>query len=361
MAVAKAWTLAVGRSIETVASDLKRIRPTVVFSVPRIYLNAHQRIAQRIERVGGWRKSLYAWAVTEALARRAEGNLASQSNRLRQLVFACVDRLIFAPVRTGFGGRLRVAISGGAPLAADTAEFFNAIGIEILDGYGLTETSTVSHVNRPGHSKPGTVGLPLDGTECAVAPDGEIHLRGPHIFKCYYRDRIATDDALDADGWFHTGDVGAIDEDGFLRVSERKLDLIVTSGGKKVAPQKIENLLSADPLIRHALVVGRGQRHLMALITLDQSRAAESARAAGIVVESSQALANHPWTRERVREIVRRVNRELAAYEAIRDFCILEHDFTVAAEELTPTLKPRRQAIFERYRELIDDLYRKAS
>jgi long-chain acyl-CoA synthetase len=361
MAVAKGWTLGVARSIETVASDLKAIHPTVIFSVPRIYQNAYHRIHQRLGRSAGWRQSLFEWAVAKGKERRAKGSSPSRFAWLHGLSFACLDRLIFAPVRAGFGGRLRVAICGGAPLAGEIGEFFHAIGIKLIEGYGLTETSTVSHVNRPDHIKLATVGLPLDGTECALAPDGEILLRGPHIFKCYYRDLIATGEAVDGAGWFHTGDVGAIDDDGFLRVTERKRDLIVTSGGKKVAPQKIENLLTADPLIQHAVVVGRGERHLMALVTLDQGRAAELARAAGIAVENGAALANHPWTRGRVREIVRRVNRELAAYEAIRDFCILERDFTVAAEELTPTLKPRRQAIFERYRHLIDDLYRKAS
>jgi long-chain acyl-CoA synthetase len=361
MAVAKGWTLGVARSIETVTSDLKMIRPTVIFSVPRIYQNAYNRIHQRVGRVGGWRRSLFEWALAEANERCAQRDSANRLARLREVGCAWAARLIFAPVRAGFGGRLRLAISGGAPLPPEIGAFFHAIGIKLLEGYGLTETSTVSHVNRPGHFKLGTVGLPLDGTECVVAPDGEILLRGPHIFKCYYRDLIATDEAIAADGWFHTGDVGAIDDGGFLRVTERKRDLIVTSGGKKVAPQKIENLLTADPLIHHAVVVGRGQRHLMALVTLDQNRAAEMARAAGIAVEGGAALANHPWTRERVGEIVRRVNRGLAAYEAIRDFCILERGFTVAAEELTPTLKPRRQAIFERYKHLIDGLYRKAS
>jgi long-chain acyl-CoA synthetase len=356
MAVAQGWTLALARSIETVASDLKVIRPTVFFAVPRIYQNACNRIRQRVNRGAEWRHKLFDWALAMGKARRAR-----PTRSLKALGFACVDSVLFAPVRAGFGGRLRVAIAGGAPLPVDVAEFFRAIGIEILEGYGLTETSTVSHVNRSGRSKPGTVGLPLDGTECVLAPDGEILLRGPHIFKAYYRDLIATEEAIDAGGWFHSGDVGAIDGAGFLRVNERKRDLIVTSGGKKVAPQKIENLLSADPLIRHAIVIGRGQRHLMALITLDQSRAVELARAQGIAVEGGAPLADHPWIHERVREIVRRVNRQVAAYEAIRDFTILGRDFTVADEELTPTLKPRRQAIVERYKDLIDHLYRKAS
>jgi long-chain acyl-CoA synthetase len=279
----------------------------------------------------------------------------------RSLAFALIDRLLLSRLRAGFGGRLRLAIAGGAPLSAEIAEFFHAIGIVVLEGYGLTETSTVSHVNRPVRIKLGTVGLPLDGTTCRIADDGEILLRGPHIFKCYYRDLMATEEAIDSDGWFHSGDIGEVDSEGFLRVTERKRDLIVTSGGKKVAPQKLENLLTADPLIHQSLIVGRGQRHLMALITVNRTRALELAREEGVDIGVGESLTSHPWLRQRVRKIIESVNKELAAYETVRNFCILDHDFTVASEELTPTLKPRRQVIVERYKELIEDMYRKAS
>jgi long-chain acyl-CoA synthetase len=219
----------------------------------------------------------------------------------------------------------------------------------------------VSHANRPDRFKFGTVGLPLEGTRCQIAPDGEILLRGPHICKSYYRDLLATEEAIDADGWFHTGDLGEVDDDGFLRVIDRKKDLIVTSGGKKVAPQKLENILKADPLINQALVVGRGQPHLLALITLDRSRIAELAGKEGIPIGEAENLASHPWVQGRVREILHRTNKELAPFEAIRDFLILDRDFTVAGEELTPTLKPRRQVIVDRYKDLIEEMYRKAS
>jgi long-chain acyl-CoA synthetase len=172
---------------------------------------------------------------------------------------------------------------------------------------------------------------------------------------------MATEEAIDADGWFHTGDIGTIDADGFLRIVDRKKDLIVTSGGKKIAPQKLENLLQTDPLIHQALIFGGGQRHLLALITLDRNHVAELARKEGIVIEGADEMAAHPWVRARVRDIIRRKNNELAPFEAIRNFCILSRDFTVEAEELTPTLKPRRQVIAERYKELIEEMYRKAS
>ena len=233
------------------------------------------------------------------------------------------------------------------------------MGILILEGYGLTETSTVSHVNRPQNFKFGTVGLPLEGTECRVASDGEILLRGPHIFKSYYRDLIATEEAMEADGWFHTGDMGAIDSDGFLRVTDRKKDLIVTSGGKKVAPQKLENLLKTDPLISQVMVVGSGQRHLVALITLDQKRIKDLAAQEGITLSSAEEISSHPWVLSRIKERIREKTKELAPYETVRQFCILTHEFTVEDEELTPTLKLRRQVIMDRYKELIEEMYRR--
>jgi len=359
MAVAKGWTMGIARSVETIPIDLKRVRPTVIFSVPRIYENAYARIRLRMGRSGAWRRKIFEWAMSVGKQRLQEKK--TQLGWVTALTFRCADRLIFARVRAAFGGRLRLAISGGAPLSREIAEFFHALGIFILEGYGLTETSTVSHANRPDRFKFGTVGLPLEGTSCQIAPDGEILLRGPHICKSYYRDLLATEEAIDADGWFHTGDLGEVDNDGFLRVIDRKKDLIVTSGGKKVAPQKLENILKADPLINQALVVGRGQPHLLALITLDRSRVAELAGKEGISIGEAENLASHPWVQGRVREIIHRTNKELAPFEAVRDFLILDRDFTVAGEELTPTLKPRRQVIVERYKDLIEDMYRKAS
>jgi long-chain acyl-CoA synthetase len=331
----------------------------VIFSVPRIYENAYARIRLRKGRSGAWRRKIFEWAMSVGKQRVQEKK--AQLGWGTALAFHCADRLIFSRVRKAFGGRLRLAISGGAPLSREIAEFFHALGIFILEGYGLTETSTVSHANRPDRFKFGTVGLPLEGTSCQIAPDGEILLRGPHICKSYYRDLLATEEAIDADGWFHTGDLGEVDNDGFLRVIDRKKDLIVTSGGKKVAPQKLENILKADPLINQALVVGRGQPHLLALITLDRSRVAELAGKEGISIGEAENLASHPWVQGRVREIIHRTNKELAPFEAVRDFLILDRDFTVAGEELTPTLKPRRQVIVERYKDLIEDMYRKAS
>jgi long-chain acyl-CoA synthetase len=360
MAVAKGWTLGIARSIETVGSDLRAIRPTVIFSVPRIYENAYNRIRLRLGRARTWRRKIFEWTLAKSMEQidaRAHGVGGSRG---RDLAVAIVDRLAFASVRRAFGGRLRLAISGGAPLAPEIAKFFHAVGIVILEGYGLTETATVSHVNRPENFRLATVGLPLPGTECRIAGDGEILLRGPHIFKAYFRDLMASEEAIDAAGWFHTGDIGEVDGQGFLRVTDRKKDLIVSSGGKKVAPQRLENLLKADSLISQALIVGAGQPHLSALITLDNQRVLERAAEQGVAVDPEN-LAVQPWVQNQVRQIIQKTNKQVAPFEAIRNFCILDKDFTVESEELTPTLKPRRQIIVERYKKLIEDLYRKAS
>ena len=252
-----------------------------------------------------------------------------------------------------------MAISGGAPLNPEIAEFFYAVGLPILEGYGLTETSTVSHVNRMEHCTFGTVGLPLDGVECRTGPDGEILLRGPGIFKGYYRDPEATKEAIDAEGWFHTGDIGEIDKDGSLRITDRKKDLIVTSGGTNIAPQAIEKLLKTDPLISQVMVMGDGQKHLLALLTLDQEQVRERGKSEGVEFHSPKEMASHPWVISLIKERIGQKNKELAPYEKIRNFYILPHDFTVEKEELTPTLKLRRQVVMERYQEFIGEMVRK--
>jgi long-chain acyl-CoA synthetase len=358
MAAAKGWTLGIARSIETLPRDLRAVRPTVIFSVPRIYENAYHRIRLRMERAGAWRRRMFTWGLSIAKQRIQDRKKGKKLSWGAAVAFGCVDRLILSQVRAAFGGRLRLAISGGAPLAQDIGEFFHALGILILEGYGLTETSTVSHVNRPDNYKFGTVGLPLDGTECRVSSDGEILLRGPNIFKCYYRDLMATEETMDA-GWFYTGDVGEIDEEGFLHITDRKKDLLVTSGGKKVAPQKIENLLKTDPLITQVMVVGSGRRHLLALITLDQKRIKDLAAQEGITLASADEINSHPWVRSLIQERIRQKNKELAPYETVRQFYILSRDFTVEDEEMTPTLKLRRQVIMDRYKELIEEMYRR--
>lgn len=359
MIVAKGYTGGFARSMETIAKDLLVIRPTLLFSVPRIYENAYSRIRSRVAAGNALQRLLFRCAVSagkRASRHQREGGKIPWPLRAARYL---AHLLVFSKVHSSFGGRLRLAISGGAPLAREIGEFFHSLDILILEGYGLTETSTVSHVNRLERYKFGTVGLALREMECRTGADGEILLRGPNVFKGYYRDAKGTEEVIDAHGWFHTGDIGESDGDGFLRITDRKKDLIVTSGGKKVAPQMIENLLKADPWISQAMVIGDRQTHLLALITLNQEQVREWGKGEGLEFHNAAEVASHPRVLAVVKEKIRQKNKELAAFEAVRSFRILPHEFTVESEELTPTLKLRKQVVLERYGELIGEMVRK--
>jgi long-chain acyl-CoA synthetase len=358
--VACGFTCGFARSIESIANDLQTIRPTVLISVPRIYENAYNRIRSRVAAGSAFRAALFNWS--ESVGRRVS-RLTRRGEAVPwklRIAASLAHRLVFSKIHALFGGRLRLAISGGAPLSPEIAEFFHAMGVLILEGYGLTETSTVSHVNRPQGCVFGTVGMPLNGVECRIAPDGEILLRGPNIFKCYFRDQEATRQAVDPDGWFYTGDVGQVSPDGFLRITDRKKDLIVTSGGTKVAPQMIENFLKTDPLIHQAMVIGDTNNHLAALVTLNRDQVAEEAKQEGVTFTHPEEMAAHPWVTALLRERIRQKNKELAPYETVRSFRILAHEFAMEKGELTPTLKLRRQVVVERYKDLIAEMYRKS-
>jgi long-chain acyl-CoA synthetase len=356
--VSQGLTCGLARSLETIAKDLAEIRPTILISVPRVYENAYARIRARADASGGLRRAVFRCSIAIGARWSRYQSAGKPIPAPLGLGRRIASRLVFAHIQAAFGGRLRFAVSGGAALAEEVARFFHAVGILILQGYGLTESSTVSHVNRPWHYKFGTVGESLPGVECRTADDGEILLRGPNIMKGYYRDPESTRAAVDAEGWLHTGDIGEIDAEGFLTITDRKKDLIVTSGGKKVAPQMIENLLKADPLIEEAFVLGDGERHLIALVTLDRARLAEWAETTGDKTSLEDAATN-PRVQAFVKEKIRAVNKRLAAYESVRDFRILPHSFSMERAEVTPTLKLRRQIIEERYKDIIEDMTRK--
>lgn len=254
------------------------------------------------------------------------------------------DRLVFSKVKARFGGRLRFAISGGAPLAKEVAESFAALGILVLEGYGLTEGTTASNMNRPARYRFGTVGPALPGCEVKVAEDGEVLIRGETVFRGYYRDERATREVLTEDGWLKTGDIGAIDEDGFLTIADRKKDIIVTAGGKKVSPQNIENALKASRYVSEALVVGDRRPYVVALVTLDREQVEKVAR----TEHEIGAL---------VQQAVDGVNRDLGRSEHVRRFAILPREFEQEKAELTPTLKVRRRVCEEHFRAEIDRLY----
>ena len=339
-----------------VAEAMLQVRPTVLPSVPRVFEKVHTAVQARFDEATGLKRRLIDWSLPigrEVSRLQTEGKPVPRVLAAKRRV---ADRLVFAKVRERLGGRLRLPISGGAPLAKDIAEFFDAIGIRVLEGYGLTECTTAASTNRPERYRFGTVGPPLPGFEIAVAEDGEILMRSETVFKGYFKDPEATAEVLDADGWLRTGDIGALDEDGFLTITDRKKDIIVTAGGKNVAPQNLENDLKTSRFVSQALVVGDRRPYVAALITLDPDETRRWAAGRGIEGDIA-TLAGDDRVRELVQSIVDDVNRDRSRYEQLKRFAILPRDFTMEHGEVTPTLKLRRRAVIDHFRSDIDELY----
>jgi long-chain acyl-CoA synthetase len=336
------YTLAFCPDPLRVAEALPAVRPTLLPSVPRLYEKVHTAVVAEFAKVEGPRKRLLDWALQtgrEAAAVRQEGRELPTSLALRCRI---ADRLVFSKVKKRLGGRIRLCVSGGAPLAAEIGEFFHALGILIVEGWGLTECTTAASVNRPNHFRFGTVGPALPGFDVRTDGDGELLIRSETVFAGYYKDEEATREVLGDDGWLRSGDLGRVDEDGFIHITDRKKDILVTAGGKNVAPQNLENALKTTPLISQALVVGDRRPYVAALITVDPSVA--DGMPSGEI-------------ETRVREAVDRVNGELSRFEQIKRFAILPRDFTAEDDEVTPTLKLKRRICAEHFASEIERLY----
>ena len=350
---------AFARSIQTVGEDLVLVRPEIMVSVPRLFEKFYARVLAKVEEDGGLKKKIFHWALgvgREVSRRRQRGEAVGGFLAGK---YSLAHKLVFGKIRERMGGRLRFFISGGAPLAREVAEFLHAMDVLILEGYGLTEDSTVTTVNRIERYKFGTVGKALPGTEIRIAQDGEILVRGPHVFKEYFRDPEATRQAVDAEGWLHTGDIGVLDSEGFLTITDRKKDIIVTSGGKNIAPQNIENLLKTDTFVSQAFAYGDRKHFITALITLSAEDVAKWAAQNGIAEQDPVLLAKHPKVEERMRARIEELNRQLASFEQVKKFVLLGTDFTLETGELTPTLKLKRKVILQKYGHLLDSLYEK--
>jgi len=334
-------TVALVADVAQVPEALAAVRPTVLPAVPRVYEKVHANTLGEIERAGGQRRRIGLWALgvgARASRARREGRRVRGVLALQERL---ADRLVFSKVRERLGGRLRVGISGAAPLSTDVMEFFHSLGVPVIEGYGLTETASSATVNEPGDFRIGTVGRPVDGAQVRLAEDGEILIRSPSVFAGYYKEPEETAAALTEDGWLRTGDVGEIDDDGFLRITDRKKDLIITAGGKNIAPQNLENALKTSRFVSHALVVGDRRPYVTALVTLDDAEVASSDR--------------NP--QELVQELVDDVNRDRTRVEQIKRFVILPRDFSQEEGEVTPTLKLRRKVIHEHFADQIERLY----
>ncbi len=350
-------SIAIAGSIDTVLEDLGQIHPTFMTMVPRFYEKMYARVRESAAAGSPLKRRIFEWAIATG-REHGEYRLRRENPPLRlDLKYKLATALVFKKLHQRLGGELRYFVSGSAPLSKEIAAFFWAAGIVILEGYGLTETSPVISVNRPDRIRFGTVGPPVSGVEVAIAEDGEILARGENVMKGYWKQEGATREAIDPRGFFHTGDIGVLDSDGFLTITDRKKDLIVTAGGKKIAPQAIEGKLKTNAFIADVVVVGNRRRFPAALILPNFEKLALWCRESSLPAESREQMAAHPRVRAFLMEQVERVNLEFAQYERVKKIALLSEEFTIERGELTPTLKAKRSAIESRYKHLIDELY----
>lgn len=342
----------IAESIETVAENMREIRPTVMTSVPRLFERIKLRVLRNVEKESPLKQKIFAWAVRNG-ERWIDGDRSILTSMQRKLA----DKLVFAKIRERTGGRLRFFISGGAALNVEVGRFFKVVGLKILEGYGLTETSPVLAVNRDGHEELGTVGDPLPNVEIRIAADGEIMARGPNIMRGYWNDEQSTAEAIEPDGWFHTGDIGEFNERGHLRITDRKKHLLVSSGGKNIAPQPIEALIAQSDLVDQVILIGDRREFCTALIVPEKEQATAWASQQGLTFASWEELVYSNELFQAVQKDINRLQRELAKYERVRRFKLLAQPFSVENGMMTPTLKIKRKAVEATYGELIEDMY----
>ena len=344
-------------SIDTVPQNLVEVRPTVVLSVPRLYEKMYARVLENALAGGALKKRIFFWA--RAVADRwADHRLAGEAvPRVLAFQYAVAQRLVFSKLQARTGGRIRFFVSGGAPLPADIAKFFFAAGLPILEGYGLTETSPVIAVNLLERPRIGTVGPPIPGVEVRIAPDGEILTRGPNVMSGYYNKPEATREVLDADGWFHTGDIGDLDAAGCLSITDRKKDLIVTAGGKNVAPQPIEQMVKKNKYVANAVMLGDRRKFCVMLVVPNFEHLDGWARYKDLAYADHRGLIRRPEVQAKMEREVFRMLPDLASYEMPKKVLLLENDFSIENGDLTPTLKVRRRVVEKKYQRQIDALY----
>ena len=344
-------------SMETIARDIGTVQPTVVTGVPRVYEKIQARIVTTGEGASPAKAAIFRWAVKAGIAKARARLTGRTPGTLVSARAAVADRLVFSTIRQRLGGRIRFLVSGSAPLGASVLEFFHGIGLPIVEGYGLTETAPILTVNPANAPRTGTVGRPLPNVELRIAPDGEILARGPNVMTGYYNKPEATREVL-KDGWFATGDIGALDAEGYLRITDRKKDILVTSGGKNIAPQPIEDVLRRSPLVAEAVVLGDRRRYVAALLVPEFTALERRLQGLGRPPAARDELVTRPDVVALYQEIVDALNRDLSPYERVKRMALLPSEFTVASGELTPTLKVKRRVVEERWRPQIEALYR---
>ena len=360
LAWATGTCVAYAESIDTVPINMQEIRPTLMCAVPRLYEKMFARVLENALSSGGAKKQIFFWA--RAVADRwADERLAGRTpGGLLAFQYKIALKLVFSKLQERTGGQLRYFVSGGAPLASEINKFFYAAGLMILEGYGLTETSPVIAVNTPTAFRLGTVGKIVEGVEVKIAEDGEILSRGPHIMKGYYNNPTATAQAIDAEGWFHTGDIGAL-EDGYLRITDRKKDLIVTAGGKNIAPQPIENRIKTNKYITEVVMIGDKRKYPVLLVVPNFDQLEKWAAHKNIIWTSRAQLLSMPTINAKIQQEVAKQLVGLASYETPKKIALLEHEFSIEKGELTPSMKVKRRVVDRNYTAIIDALYVDAS
>ncbi len=352
----KGVSIAYAESVEAVAENLVEVRPTIMVSVPRFFEKVYARVMDQILAASKLRRIIFMWAIRTG--RRYAAKTIAGEPVSRRLAFrrGLAARLVYTKITARTGGRIKFFVSGGAPLSRDIAEFFYALGLIVLPGYGLTETSPVVSGNTLNDYRFGTVGKPIPGVEVRIADDGEILVRGPSVMRGYYKLEAETREAFEG-GWLHTGDIGFLDADGFLTITDRKKDLIVTSGGKNVAPQLIEGLLRMSPYIQNAVVVGVSRKFISALVVPDFDRLEAYARENGVPFRDRAELVRRADVVGFLLAEIQRATPDLAPYERVKKIVVLDRDFELEDGEITPTLKVRRGLVEQKYASAIDALY----
>jgi len=350
-------TIAYAEGVEKVPQNMGEVRPTFMASVPRLYEKMYARVNEKVANDPPLRQKIFKWAIgvgREIFAHRVN---KTEPGGLLKLQFAVANKLVFSKIKERVGGRMRLFVSGGAPLAKEIAEFFGAAGLLILEGYGLTETSPVITVNRIDDMRPGSVGKCLEGIEVKIAEDGEILTRGPNVMKGYFNKPEATAEAIDPDGWFHTGDIGLIDEQGFLIITDRKKDILVTSGGKNIAPQPIENQIKTNRFFAEIVMIGNKRNYPAALVVQNFDNLDKWAKQQGVAYSSRDDLISRPEVMALYEDTIAGLTKNLAQFEKIKKISLISQEFTIEAGELNPTLKIKRRVVEEKYKDVIDRMY----
>ncbi len=345
---------AFAESIEKLGDNLKEVRPTMFLAVPRVWEKIQAKIVQAASANTGLKKKIGAWARSQGLA----GGYADQKGQPRPMLFGLANKLVFTKVREQLGlDRSRIQITSAAPISKDTLEFFLSLGIPIMEVYGMSECTGPGTVSLPGNYVTGKVGPKLPGTELKIAKDGEVLMRGRHVFKGYFKNPEATAEALDEDGWLHSGDIGEIDDRGFLQITDRKKDLIITAGGENIAPQVIEGQLKAIPAVSQAVVVGDRRKHLSALFTLDETKLDAVISESGSSAKTMAEAADDPKVKAWLMKQVEGINEQLARVQTIKKIAILPADLSIDGGELTPTMKVKRKVVNSKYADIIEAFY----